>query len=118
LPGLLYYILCCCYYTSYDTHIKPFFTRDIKLFFEESDLFLRRFFDYEDLAMPDQQDAQRKPLRITALSVADLAKLLSAASGRQIPEELVRKIAESYDLIRADGTINLLEYTAVLARDV
>ena len=88
------------------------------MFFEESDLFLRRFFDYEDLAMPDQQDTQPKTLRLTALSVADLAKLLSAASGRQIPEELVRKIAESYDLIRADGTINLLEYTAVLARDV
>ncbi len=68
--------------------------------------------------MPDQQDAQRKTLRLTALSAADLAKLLSAASGRQITEKQVSEIAESRDLIKADGTINLIEYTAVLARDV
>ena len=68
--------------------------------------------------MSDQQDAQRKTLRITALSAADLARLLSAASGRRITEEQVREIAESRDLIKADGTISLIEYTALLARDV
>ena len=68
--------------------------------------------------MPNQPDTQPKTLRLTALSAADLAKLLSAASGRQITEAQVREIAESRDLIKADGTINLLEYTALLARDV
>ena len=68
--------------------------------------------------MPDQQDAQHKTLRITALSAADIARLLSAASGRQITEKQVLAVAESKDLIKPDGTINLIEYTAVLARDV
>ena len=68
--------------------------------------------------MSDQQDAQPKTLRLTALSAADLARLLSAASGRQITEEQVREIAESRDLIKADGTISLIEYTAALAHDV
>jgi len=63
-------------------------------------------------------DQQRKTLRIIALSAADLARLLSAASGRQITEEQVREIAESRDLIKPDGTISLIEYTALLARDV
>ena len=54
-------------------------------------------------------DQQRKTLRIIALS---------AASGRQITEEQVREIAESRDLIKPDGTISLIEYTALLARDV
>ena len=68
--------------------------------------------------MPDQQDAQPKTLRLTALSVADLAKLLSAASGRQITEDQVRTIAENENLFRADGTINLIEYVAALVRYV
>ena len=68
--------------------------------------------------MPEQNDPQQKSLKITALSVAEIAKVLSSASGRQITEEQVREIAESRDLIRADGTISLIEYTAVLARDV
>ena len=68
--------------------------------------------------MSDQQDAQPKTLRLTALSATDLARLLSAASGRRITEEQVREIAESRDLIKADGTISLIEYTASLAHDV
>jgi len=68
--------------------------------------------------MPEQNDPQQKSLKITALSVAEIAKVLSSASGRQITEEQVRRIAQSRELIRADGTISLIEYTASLARDV
>jgi hypothetical protein len=56
--------------------------------------------------------------RITALSVEDLAKVLSTASGRQISEEQVRQIAEDGELLHADGTINLLEYVAFLVKEV
>ena len=57
-------------------------------------------------------------LKITAIPVADAARILASAFGRQIPPEQVRAIAESGDLIRADDTINLLEYTAYLIHEL
>ena len=57
-------------------------------------------------------------LRITSLTVADAAKVLSSAYGRRIDEEHVRQIAERGGLIRPDDTINLLEYTAYLVREL
>ena len=59
-----------------------------------------------------------RPLKITALSVAEVAKVLSSASGRQITEEQVREIAEHGNLVKADGKISLLEYTAFLVREM
>ena len=58
-----------------------------------------------------------KPLKITALSTAEVAKVLSSASGRQITEEQVREIAEQGELLRPDGTISLLDYTAFLIEE-
>jgi len=69
-------------------------------------------------AMPEQHDAQQKTLKITSLSVAEIAKVLSSASGRQITEEQVREVAERGGLIKPDGTINLLEYVAFLAGEL
>jgi hypothetical protein len=60
----------------------------------------------------------RQTLRITALPVADLARILAAAYRRQIQEDHVREIAEAAGLIRPDGTINLLEYTAYLVQEM
>jgi hypothetical protein len=57
-------------------------------------------------------------LRITAISVADAARVLSAASGRRITEAQVREVAERGELLRPDGTISLLEYTARLVREM
>ena len=57
-------------------------------------------------------------VRITGLSVADAAKILSTAYSRCITAEQVRQIAEAGDLLRADGTINLLEYVAFLAGEM
>ncbi|MCD4826082.1 MAG: hypothetical protein K8S55_15940 [Phycisphaerae bacterium] len=56
-------------------------------------------------------------IRITAVSIDDAAKVLSAALRRKIDEEQIREIAEAGDLLRADGTINLLEYIAFLIRE-
>jgi len=63
-------------------------------------------------------ETPQKTLKITALTVAETARVLASAYGRRITEEQVREIAERGDLIAADGTINLLEYTAFLVREL
>ena len=60
----------------------------------------------------------QKPLKITALTVAETARVLASAYGRRVTEEQVREVAEKGGLIRPDGTINLLEYTAFLVREL
>jgi|GEM_PF-336272 len=61
-------------------------------------------------------------LKITAMSVADVARVLSAALNRRIIEDQVREVAEAGDLLRegieGNDTINLVQYTAWLAKDV
>ena len=64
-----------------------------------------------------EEDA-KQALRITALSLADAAKVLASAYGRRVTEQQVREVAEAGELIRPDGTISLIEYTAFLAREV
>jgi len=58
------------------------------------------------------------PLKITAISVADAARVLSAAYGRRITAEMVREIAERGSLLRPDGTFNLVHYAAFLVREM
>jgi hypothetical protein len=65
-----------------------------------------------------QRDEQPQKLQITAISVADAAKVLASAYGRRVTGEQVRAVAEAGGLIRADDTINLLEYVAYLVREV
>ena len=55
---------------------------------------------------------------ISALSVPDAAKILASAYGRQITEQQVREVARVGNLLAADGTINLVHYTAFLAKEV
>ena len=64
------------------------------------------------------RDGQGGKLQITAISVADAAKVLASAYGRRVTEEQVREIAERGGLIRADDTINLLEYVAYLVKEM
>ena len=59
-----------------------------------------------------------KSLKITALSPAELAKVLSQAGRKAISANDVRTIADTADIIAADGTINLVEYTSFLAQEV
>jgi len=63
-------------------------------------------------------ETSQKTLKITALTVAETARVLASASGKSITEEDVRTVAEQGNLIAADGTINLLEYTAFLIREL
>ena len=66
----------------------------------------------------NQRDVNASPLKITAISVADAARALASAYGRRVTEDEVRQIAEAGGLIRADDTINLLEYVAYLVREM
>jgi hypothetical protein len=66
----------------------------------------------------NQRDEPANSLKITAISVEDAARALASAYGRRVTEEQVRAVAEAGELLRADGTINLLEYVAFLVREV
>ncbi len=57
----------------------------------------------------------KKHLEITAMKPSDLAAVLSSAYRRKVTEEQVSEIAEAGNLLSADGTINLIHYTAYLA---
>ncbi|HQG07043.1 MAG TPA: hypothetical protein PLB76_12655 [Anaerohalosphaeraceae bacterium] len=60
----------------------------------------------------------QKPVKITALSVEELAQLLSQAGRKAISEQDVLAIAEAAGIVRQGSMINLIEYTAFLAREV
>ena len=55
---------------------------------------------------------------LTALTVAQTAKVLSAAGGRNISEEMVRADIDAGAPVNPDGTINLVHYTAWLAKEM
>lgn len=55
---------------------------------------------------------------LAALTVAQVAKVLSAAGGRRITEEMLRADIDAGAPANADGTINLVHYTAWLVREV
>ena len=59
-----------------------------------------------------------KPLKITALSPQELAKVLSQAGRHVILADDVQAIAETAGILSPDGTINLIDYTAFLVREV
>jgi len=52
-----------------------------------------------------------------ALSPQTLALLLTNAGQRLVTEEQVRNIAELGGLLSVEGTINLVQYTAFLAKE-
>ena len=58
-----------------------------------------------------------KKINSNALTPETLALLLMNASQRLVTEEQVRTIAEQGDLFSEDGTINLVRYTAFLAKE-
>ena len=59
-----------------------------------------------------------KSLKITAISVAEAARILASTYGRRVTEEQVREVVEAGDLARADGTFSLIDYVAFLAAEV
>jgi hypothetical protein len=56
-------------------------------------------------------------LKITAMSVSDLAKLLKRAGSRHVSEAAIQKDIDSGAPINPDGTINLINYTAYLLKE-
>ena len=55
---------------------------------------------------------------LTALTVTQMAKVLSAAGGRKVTEEMVRGDIDAGAPVNPDGTINLVHYTAWLAKEM
>jgi len=63
-------------------------------------------------------NGSKGPVDITAMTPAELAAVLSNAYRRQITEQQVRNVAEAGNLISDNGTVNLIQYTALLAGEV
>ena len=59
-----------------------------------------------------------KSIKITALTPQELAKLLSQASRKAVSAADIRAISETAGILSANGTVNLIEYTAYLVREV
>ena len=59
-----------------------------------------------------------EPIKITALTAEELATLLSRASRKGISGQDVLAIATTAGIVSADGTINLIEYAAFLAKEI
>ena len=59
-----------------------------------------------------------KAINPAALAIADAARLLTKVSGRPIAEELLRRDVSSGAPKNADGTLNLVRYTAWLVREL
>ena len=60
----------------------------------------------------------QKTVKITALTVEELARLLSQAGRRSISGQDVLAIAEAAGIVHEGSMINLIEYTAFLAKEV
>ena len=61
---------------------------------------------------------QDKPLDIKAMTIDQIAGILSKSSKRNIPIEYVQKVVDDAGIVKPDGTVNLIEYIAYLAREV
>ncbi len=59
-----------------------------------------------------------KTPKITALTLAQAAKILAAAGSRRITEAMVRADIDAGAPTNADGTVNLVHYAAWLVREV
>jgi len=56
--------------------------------------------------------------KITALTPAQAAKILAAAGNRRITEAMVRADIDAGAPVNADGTMNLMLYTAWLVKEM
>jgi len=57
-------------------------------------------------------------VKITAVTVAQAAKILSTASSRRVEPAQIERIATALGVLRPDGTFSLMDYVATLAREV
>ena len=57
-------------------------------------------------------------MKMTALTLADMAALLSRVGGKPVTAEMVREDVAAGAPMNPDGTINLIHYAAWLVREV
>ena len=57
-------------------------------------------------------------IKLTSISIPDLAKLLKHAGSSHASEEAIRQDVEKGAPVNHDGTINLIHYAAWLIREV
>ena len=63
-------------------------------------------------------DSGKKPLNPTALSPADIVKMLTAIGSRRATVDALREDIDRGAPQNADGTLNLIHYAAWLVREV
>ena len=63
-------------------------------------------------------DADRQPVNPAALTTADAARLLAAASGRQVTVDMVQAALDAGAPVLADGRLNLVELMAWLEKEL
>ncbi len=68
--------------------------------------------------MADDGPEMAEKLNPAALTVADAARILTAAGGGAVTAEMIQADIDAGAPTNADGTINLVHYTAWLAREV
>jgi len=56
-------------------------------------------------------------LKVTALAVSDLAKLLSKSAGKSVTAEMLHRDIDAGAPVNADGTVNLVHYAAWLVKE-
>ena len=69
----------------------------------------------QDVAHDAPVGARANP---TALAVPDAARLLSAASGQRVTAEMIEFDVNAGAPTNVDGTINLVQYAAWLAKEM
>jgi len=69
-------------------------------------------------AMSDNVSIPQPGMKVTALPLADLARLLSKSAGRAISPETLRRDVDAGAPVNPDGTINLVHYAAWLVKEV
>lgn len=66
----------------------------------------------------DAQSAQSAAFRLTALSVADAAKVLSRSGGRSVTEAMLQADIDAGAPLNPDGTLNLIHYAAWIVKEL
>mgnify|MGYP000047134352 CR=1 FL=1 len=67
--------------------------------------------------MSGDASMQNVCLKATALTVADLAKLLSKSAGKSVTAEMLHKDIDAGAPVNSDGTVNLVHYAAWLVKE-
>ena len=69
--------------------------------------------------MPPEADPSPNPaVRLTALSLADAATVLSKASGKSVTEAMLREDIAAGAPVNPDGTLNLIHLAAWLVKEI